>query len=133
MAELGPTIGSISPELVMLALDMAAQKHLAIAQNIANANDANYRPVAVNFDDRLAFYRERLVDRRFDAAASRILDSLRTLVATEGAQPDNTAGKVQLDAEMAKLTRNALWYEAMLTAYGKSTSIMRMAISEGRG
>jgi flagellar basal-body rod protein FlgB len=133
MAELGPTVGSITPNLVLLALDMASRQHLVVATNIANANNESYRPQAVDFQERVSFYRDRLVNRRFDNSAHRILAGLRTSVETEPTRGNGAPGKVQLDAEVAQLTQNAIWYQALLAANGKSMSIVRMAIREGRG
>ena len=132
MTDLGPTVGSITPDLVLLALDMASRQHLVAATNVANANNESYRPQAVDFQERVSFYRDRLIDRSLDATAQRVLESLRAGVEREPAQAAGEPGKVQLDAEVARLTQNAILYQALLAAHGKSMSILRMAIREGR-
>ncbi|HEX9812993.1 MAG TPA: flagellar basal body protein [Burkholderiales bacterium] len=116
--------------LVSLALDAAASKHLAIAQNIANANNEGYRPLRVEFDRQLALFRNELLDRGDDARATRLVDTLRSsTVATEEPQ---AAAKVQLDVEVAKMAENTVHYQALLAARGKMASLVRIAINGGR-
>ena len=129
MSEIGPISGNVTKELVSLALNAALARHNAIATNIANVNSEGFRPVHIRFDEQLALYQNRFVDRRFDGSAGRLIDSLKGSVTLA----ENTATeKVQLDSEVARMVQNAVHYQALLSAQGKMTAITRMAISGGR-
>ena len=117
--------------LVAAALNAAAAKHLALAQNIANANNEGYRPLAVNFDERLAFYKSQLLDPRNDAVSVRVAQTLNEATALVPAT-GSTSGKIQLDAEIAKMVQNTVHYEALLGARNKLSSMLRTAINGGR-
>lgn len=112
-----------------MALNAALARHNAVATNIANANNENYRPLRLQFDEQLALFQNRLVDGRYDASNSRLLQSLGSSVALI---EDPTAAKVQLDVETARMVQNAVHYQALLAAHGKLNAIIRMAISGGR-
>src|SRR5258706_14459440 len=104
--------GDTTSMLISLALNAATAKHIALAQNIANVNNEGYRPLRVDFDERVAFYKNQLLDPRNDAMSMRLLETLRsatTVVETN----DATGWKVQLDAEMAKMAQNTVHYEAL--------------------
>lgn len=131
MTPLGAVTGDTTSLLVSLALNAATAKHYAIAQNIANANNEGYRPVRVDFDARLAFFKDRLLDRRYDAASAGMLETLRPATATTVARGSETE-KVRLDVEMAKMAQNTVYYQALLAAKGKLTSLLRTAITGGR-
>lgn len=117
--------------LVSLALDAAASKHLAIAQNIANVNNEGYRPMRVDFDRQVALYKDELLTRNDDAISRRLLETLRAAT-TVSQVPESAAEKVQLDVEVAKMTRNAVHYQALLAARGKMASLISLAINGGR-
>lgn len=129
MTPINPVSGDVTKELVGLALNAALARHNAIATNIANANDENYQPLRLQFDEQLALFQDRLVNGRYDASTTGLLRSLRSSVALAD---DPTADKVQLDAETARMVQNAVHYQALLAAHGKLSAITRMAISGGR-
>jgi flagellar basal-body rod protein FlgB len=117
--------------LIAAALNAAAAKHLAIAQNIANVNNEGFRPLSVNFDERVAFFKNQLLDSRRDSATVRVAETLREATAIVEA-PGSTSGKIQLDAEVAKMVQNTVHYEALLAAHGKMSSMLHTAINGGR-
>lgn len=129
MSEINPVSGNLTAELVKVALNAALARHNAIATNIANANSDGYQPLHIRFDEQLAMAQDRLVDRRFDASSTRLLESLKGSLAPVA---DPTAQKVQLDSEVSRLVQNAVHYQALLSAHGKLAAIKRMAISGGR-
>lgn len=129
MSEINPVLSNVTKDLVALALNAALARHNAMATNIANANTEGFRPLSIRFDEQVAMFQGRLVDRRYDASASRLIDSLQGSL---GATESPTAEKVQLDAEVARMVQNAVHYQALLTAKSKMSAITRMAISGGR-
>lgn len=125
-------INSLTSGLVMRALDAAALRHAALAQNIANASTPGYRPVRISFEDQLALSRSELLARGDESGGWRALDSVQPRVEPE---PVTATGgdKIRLDAEVAKMMQNAVYYQSLLAALSKNGSILRIAVREGRG
>jgi flagellar basal-body rod protein FlgB len=98
--------------MLQLALDAAALRHQAIAQNIANLHSADYVPLKVDFEARLAAARRP------------------TLVAEQGVAPGPRPQDV--DTELLKLSQNAIHYQALLRALGKQLAILGDAIDARR-
>jgi flagellar basal body rod protein FlgB len=101
-----PVIASITREL-----DVCALRHEAYSANIANANVQGYERVEVK---KLAVT---------DTGSK----------ATTPAQMVATHDSVKLDQELARLSKNALRYETLLTAYQQTAGILSLAIKDGRG
>jgi len=115
--------------LVSLALDATSLRQQAIAQNIANANTPNYRPVAVNFETHMAEAREAL-ERNPQKWLATLGDFRPTM---EFADPNVLGGnQVALDLEVAKLSENMLQHHALLRALSRHFSILGFAVSEGK-
>jgi|SRR3990172_4367577 len=131
MTQLTAITNDTTSALVSLALNAAMAKHAAIAQNIANANNDGYRPVQVDFDRQVALFKEQLLNRDNDGAAGRAIDGLSATVRITEA-PESSVDKVQIDAEVAKMTQNAVHYQALLAAHGKMAGLLRLAINGGR-
>ncbi|HLF22350.1 MAG TPA: hypothetical protein VI565_00400 [Burkholderiales bacterium] len=131
MTQLTAITNDTTSALVSLALNAAMAKHAAIAQNIANANNDGYRPVQVDFDRQVALFKEQLLNRDNDGAAGRAIDGLSATVRITEA-PESSVDKVRIDAEVAKMTQNAVHYQALLAAHGKMAGLLRLAINGGR-
>ncbi len=126
MSEISGILNNPTTELVLRALDVGVLRHAVHAANIANASVEGYHPLQVSFEDQLAAARTALLGRD-DAAARRAIDSLEAQV-----RPDPTDRPVQADREVALMMENAVRYEALLAALGKSGALIRLAIREGR-
>ena len=113
-----------------------------IANNIANVNTPNYRKSVVNFEDLLAreIYGEepdgklkpvRTHDKHLPAAPL-------NFHATPTVQQDTSTimrvdnNNVDIDAEMATLAKNTLYYNALATQLGSHVTRLRTAISSGQ-
>lgn len=103
-----------SAELIMKALDGLDQRYRFTAQNIANANTPDYRPIRVSFEESLRNAAER------DTAALR---SVRTQI-VEGEE-----GAVRLDLELAAASRTASRYRALVDVLSRQMSLMRSVIT----
>src|SRR5690348_15628429 len=97
-------VQSISREL-----DVCALRHEAYSTNIANASVPGYERLEVTSTP-----------------------AMSTDPSTP-AQLMHTHDAVKLDQEMAGLSKNAVRYETLLTAYQQTTGILNLAIKEGRG
>ena len=96
-------------ESISRELDACALRHEAYSANIANASVPGYERLEV-------------------AAALSTTPEIST-----PAQLIHTHDAVKLDQEMAGLSKNAVRYETLLTAYQQTAGILNLAIKEGRG
>lgn len=130
--EIDPTGSGLTSRLVMMALDGAMARHSAIALNLANASTEGYRPMATRFDEVLEQLRGRVTRAGQEVAVRQTAEQLHRQATEVPLTVSTTQAAVQLDEEMAKLARNSLQYQSVLTAHNKSMSILRQAIKEGR-
>lgn len=105
--------------MLQLALDAAALRHQAIAQNIANLHSADYVPMAVSFEARLAALRgtTRTLPRP---------ELVKDTSVAPGPRPQD------VDRELLKLSQNTIHYQALLRALGKQLAILGDAIDARR-
>lgn len=129
MSEMNAVMGSATAALVLRGLDAAAMRHTALASNIANVSNPSYQPLRVNFEEQLTMLRSELLQRDDNTAVQRALGSVHAQIESDAA---GIAHKIQLDAEISKMMQNAVYYQALLTAQGKNSSIIGMAIRGGR-
>jgi flagellar basal-body rod protein FlgB len=109
----------ISAALIDKALEGLNQRYLFIAQNIANANTPDYRPVRVEFEGALR------------AAAGRgvsAIDAVEPRVVTEA----EDAGPMRLDLELAAAAQTASRYRALVDLMGRQMALHRSVVSGGR-
>jgi flagellar basal-body rod protein FlgB len=111
-------------ELLGRAANACALQQAAHTANIANAGVEGYHRVEADFDSELA---------RMQSAMSSGADGSWT--AELAAQPtlvQSTDDSVKLDQEMALMAKNAVRYQALIGAFEKTTSLLRLAVKEGR-
>lgn len=132
MSEIDPTSSGVTSQLVSLALDAALARHAAIATNIANAETPGFQPLAVRFDQLVEQLQGRVTDRSFDASTERTVRTLSESLQADAFVPDPQAARVELDMQMANLSKNTLQYQALLTAQGKLMALDQLAIGEGK-
>lgn len=112
--------------LLSLALDAAAMRQQAIAQNIANANTPGYQRIGVSFEDQIDQLKQAVRQGQVPSPAS--LASFQPVF-----QPVGLAGDgVPLEMEMAALSENALHHQALLKALNKQMALVSLAINEGK-
>jgi flagellar basal-body rod protein FlgB len=110
----------VSAALIVRALEGLNQRYMFTAQNIANANTADYRPVRVSFEESLR------------TAATRGLDAIRDVEArvhvqeaVEGAEP------MRLDLELATASQTAMRYRALVDILGRQMALQRALLAAG--
>lgn len=112
--------------LLSLALDAAAMRQQAIAQNIANANTPGYQRIGVSFEDHIDQLKQAVRQGQLPPPAS--LAGFQPVF-----QPVGSAGDgVPLEMEMAALSENALHHQALLKALNKHMALVSLAINEGK-
>lgn len=112
---------SISAVLIGKALDGLTVRQAAIAQNIANANSPNYRPIRVSFDEALR------------AAAPGGIDAVKAVKPrVEFAPRPAIASEMRLDLELAASAQTAMRYAALINILDGRAGMMRSVIAGGR-
>ncbi|HYM34755.1 MAG TPA: flagellar basal body protein [Steroidobacteraceae bacterium] len=107
----GPTL-----EVIARAIDVCALKQAVYSANIANVNVDGYKRLEVQFDAQAM---------RAEASAGAVPAQQAQVVATNSS--------VELDTEVAAMARNALRWQTLISAYESSTSVMKLAVHEGKG
>lgn len=111
---------AISSVIINKALDGLALRAEATAQNIANVNGRNYRPVQVSFEDSLR------------AAAAKGSEAVRDLpLSITAAAQSGFGDEPRLDLELATAAGTASRYSALLNLLGREMQIARIAVQGG--
>jgi flagellar basal-body rod protein FlgB len=116
-------------ELVKFALDAASLNQQTIAQNIATASSPGFVPYEIHFDSQMDDLRAKLrigqeiTSTELNAAKPQIVP----MTNESGLSP-----KVAIDMEAAKLAQNVLQYQAVAKAYTQMTTLLSIAINEGK-
>ena len=111
-------------------LTYAARRHEVLTQNVANLDTPGYQGRDLTFDDQL----RPLVDvitvgnGELQAPGSGGDRSLRLIHAADGA-PSPDGNDVRLDRQMARLSENALFQQALVQILGNQFSQLKQAIS----
>lgn len=110
----------ISAVLINKALDGLSMRSLATAQNIANANSPDYRPVQVSFENALR------------AAAKSGAGAVRQVSPELALVPESAASGVRLDLELATASETAMRYAALIDLLTRQMQISRTVIRGGQ-
>ncbi len=117
-----------SIDVLQKSLDMYLMRHSVIADNIANAETPFFKARRVNFEGEL----QKAVEDKQNGVAGRDIASVEPTITedveSESGQDRNT---VDMDREMAAMTKNDMKYSAATQAVSKKFALMRYAISEG--
>lgn len=133
-------------DLLQQSMNAALLRHEVLSNNVANANVPGFTGAEVSFEDRL---KAALAEKSSEADTLPLMTphplhiNTTTFAATppEQVQPIIRAfsgemrqdgNDVDVEAEMAKLAANQLWYQALARSIQDEFSRLRTAISEGR-
>lgn len=118
-------------------------RHEVISNNIANVNTPNYRKSVVNFEDMLA---REIYGEEDDGKLKMVRTHEKHLPFKPlkfHAEPtifqDNTTimrvddNNVDIDIEMANLTKNQIYYNSVATELGGHITRLKNAITSGQG
>jgi flagellar basal-body rod protein FlgB len=109
-------------ELIAKLLDVASLRQKVIAQNIANVNTPGYRHMEVSFEDTF----NRLINQHNAAAAVKV--EPRIVEGSGGAERVD-GNNVDIDAEMGRLTKNALLTSAFTQILASRGAAEKAAIA----
>jgi flagellar basal-body rod protein FlgB len=111
----------ISATLIAKALDGLNQRYRFTAQNIANANSPDYRPVRVRFEEQLR------------AAAAGGADAVRAVRPAIVIEDQSTAtSAMRLDLELASAAQTSMRYRALVDILGRQMALHRAVAMAGR-
>ena len=110
-------IETLGSSMVKYALDAAALRHQAIAQNIANLHSPGYVPLGVSFEASLA-----AVQRGQAPAAPELVAQLDK---APGPRPQDA------DMEMVALAQNTIHYQALIKGIGTQLAILGVVANGG--
>lgn len=131
-----------SPQETVLeqALGASSLRHKVIANNIANVNTPGFKKSDVVFEDKLAAAmdgKSPLPMARTHAnhlAGSRQGDAFTPLVVTDTTTSLRTDGNnVDIDAEMANVAKNTIYYDAVAKQLGRYFTNLKSVIRGGNG
>ncbi|HEY0148099.1 MAG TPA: hypothetical protein VGB70_03770 [Allosphingosinicella sp.] len=111
----------VSALLINKALDGLSMRALATAQNIANVNSPNFRPVRVSFEDALRSAVQGGPER-LAALKPRLEQAPRSAASSE----------MRLDLELATASETGLRYAALIDLLGRQMQISRTVIRGGQ-
>lgn len=119
----------ITGDLVTLALDAASTRQQAIAHNIANASTPGFVPYQTSFEGQLDQLQTKI--RNGVKPSQTDLMAFKSRTMPMEVEP-GVVPKVALDMEAAKLAETVLQYQAVTRAYNQMSSLLSMAINDGR-
>lgn len=105
-------------------LDVASMRHSVIAQNVSNINTPGYREQEVSFEDALLRHLQS-----GESTAKSFQGVNPQVVAGQGGAERTDGNNVDIDQEMAALTKNTLLYRTYAEVLGTQLTQMRLAIA----
>jgi flagellar basal-body rod protein FlgB len=118
---------SVDPilDLISRRLDACALRQGVYAANIANANTPGYHPLEVDFETQLDRSSSSMAGAPFAQRAA-MMQMIEPRVVPAAAD------SVELDQQMALMTKNALQYQSLIGGFERSIGLLRLAVLEGR-
>lgn len=119
-------IGGITSQAIELALNGLSLRHNAIASNIANSNTAGYRPIQVEFENKIA---EMLASQN---------SANPSLFASPQAEPQISFGHPQagsgttFEMNTVMLNQNVLQYQTLIKGLNAYMATISEAVKEGK-
>jgi flagellar basal-body rod protein FlgB len=123
-------VNPATSNLVAFALNAASLRQLTHASNIAMAGSVGYRPATVEFEAHLGSVREAISRGTLSVSDLEGLEARRSTVISTKA--DSARGAIQLDQEVAAMSRNALHYQALVKLLNAHYATIALAAEGGR-
>jgi len=121
------------------ALDALWLRNEVISNNIANVNTPGFKSSSVNFEkllkdeiDRKGLKPITTNEKHMKFKGSGINTLTPKIVKNRKTSYRNDGNNVDIDREMAQLTKNAMKYNSVVQQLMKEFSILKSAINEGR-
>jgi len=135
------TLGAI--DALDISLGRTSLRGAALANNLANVNTPGYKRVDLKFDQALTAAlagqgTQPGLSLRVTSAGHRQMPQpaapSRTaeVVQSTGTTLRNDGNNVDVEAEMAMLAQNSIYYQALVQEINSRLGVLRLAITEGR-
>jgi flagellar basal-body rod protein FlgB len=122
-------LSDVTVAALVKTLDCAAMRHRALANNIANAETPGFTRSDVEFQERL----DAAVERARALGSPQPIEEVQPSLVVDRESPARADGNnVDIEREMAALTRNHLEYESAAQALALKLAMLRTAVNEGR-
>ncbi|MBI4404610.1 MAG: flagellar basal body rod protein FlgB [Deltaproteobacteria bacterium] len=116
-------------DVLSRTLDLCLVRHNVVADNIANAETPGFKARRVDFESELQRATELVGP---DGGTGRDLASVKPVIFEDPhAEVGQDLNTVDMDREMAELSKNDLKYSALSQAVGKKFALLKYAITEG--
>lgn len=106
--------------IISKALDGLSLRSVATAQNVANANSLNYRPLRVSFEEELA------------AAAAKGEGAVKSVLLGFDELDPAASGGLRIDLELATQSETARRYGALVDVLNRGLQLQRTVIRGGQ-
>lgn len=134
-------VNHMSVRALSQAMDASQLRQHVINHNIANVDTPYYKAKRVRFEDVLlqelnkaSGFKGRVTDPRHIPIGRPGQGAVTPEVTVEtGTKMNNNGNNVDIDAEMALLAKNGLWYQALAQSLNHEFRQLRHVITEGRG
>ncbi|MGI0118590.1 flagellar basal body rod protein FlgB [Zooshikella sp. RANM57] len=104
-------------------------EHKLIANNIANIDTQGYKTQTIKTNNKFTALIDSLENTQSSAST---INTIKNWVPEQNIQTDATANKIELEKELAKLSKNVIHYQAILSAKSKLNNMLTLAIKEGK-
>lgn len=127
--------GLFDPTMQVLSksLDLYLTRHAVISDNIANAETPYFKARRVDFESNL----QKAIATRDTAGGGHMLHELSVVGPVVSEEPFSEIGQdlntVDMDREMAAMTKNDIKYSAATQAISKKFALLKFSITEGGG
>lgn len=130
--------------ILQRSLEAAGLRQAAAAQNLANVNTPGYKALRVEFEQHLAAALKAgsttpgltlkvTHERHRPAGGAGTAAGIQPQLVRDTTRSDRVDGNnVDVEAEMARLAANEVWYGALLRQLNDELTRLRLAITEGR-
>lgn len=132
-------VGSKNLQILEKSLDAASLRHTVIANNLANVDTPGFKATKVLFEDQLkkALDRNQLIAGKLTRPGHIPFENFDYRQVTPKAIEDKTTvmrndgNNVDIDAEMAILAKNTLYYNTLAQQIAGKFSTLKNVIKEG--
>lgn len=118
-------ISSVTSDLLSKAMDVCAETHRVIANNIANVDSQGFRARKVDFDSIFEGARQAVVDNNQKALSQQV----NAIKPDQLPIHDSDDQVIGLDQSMVQLTENTLRFHALTDMRKGLGSLMKIAIT----
>ena len=134
---LNSLLQSTQVSILEKALSAASLRHKVISNNIANVNTPKFKKSEVSFEDQLEVALNanntsiaRTHERHLPLKTGLNVEPTVNTITTTSLRSDGN--NVDIDSEMASLSKNSIYYDAVAQQLNKYFSGIKSAINEGR-